>query len=394
MTPDGTTVGGVDDSSILEFSADGFRGTLTTSTFDEATQTSTTSVAVFNVDTVHQVGSTLTVAGYAKGGALFNANGSAAAVTTTSFDAGTGTSTTRLALINTATGNQVGSTLTVTGDADTGALFNADGSAAAVTTTSLDPDTGTAITRLALINTATGNQIGDTLTLAGDVTSGNTAVPHAIFNPDSEHAAIAVTNGTETPRIIRVTVLEIPNTAPVATAVPTVGSPNGDGVITGKLNVTDADGDALSYQVVTGPSKGVVTIDNVTGTYTYAPTNQARLQASLTTGTVETDTFTIGVTDRRSAPVSVTVRDVLVAELPVNSVVATPAVGDSPRAVALSPDGSRAYRREHRRRHRHRSQHRRQLHGQDHHGGRPADRDRAQLRPGAPCMWPTPAAAR
>ena len=62
------------------------------------------------------------------------------------------------------------------------------------------------------------------------------------------------------------------NAAPVATAVPTVGSPNGDGVITGKLNVTDADGDALSYQVVTGPSKGVVTIDNVTGTYTYTPT--------------------------------------------------------------------------------------------------------------------------
>ena len=223
-----------------------------------------------------------------------------------------------------------------------------------------EPDLGTGVVTGRV--TAT-DQDGDTLKYSGPTftTKGDVVVNENgtfTYTPTDEARHAATAGGAAAADSFTVTVddahggtlaVTVPvkvspaNTAPVATAVPTVGSPNGDGVITGKLNVTDADGDALSYQVVTGPSKGVVTIDNVTGTYTYAPTNQARLQASLTTGTVETDTFTIGVTDRRSAPVSVTVRDVLVAELPVNSVVATPAVGDSPRAVALSPDGSRAY---------------------------------------------------
>ena len=133
------------------------------------------------------------------------------------------------------------------------------------------------------------------------------------------------------------------NAAPSATSAPTVGSPNSSGVITGRINVTDADGDPLSYQVVTGPSKGTLSIDSATGTYTYTPTPAARLSASLTSNVVETDSFTIGVTDQRSAPVAVTVGGVLVAELPANTVTGTPGVGDGPRAVVLSADGTRAY---------------------------------------------------
>ncbi len=38
-----------------------------------------------------------------------------------------------------------------------------------------------------------------------------------------------------------------------------------------------------------------------------------------------------------------TVSDIVVAELAVNSVIATPEVGEGPQAVVISPDGTRAY---------------------------------------------------
>ncbi|MDT5338298.1 MAG: large repetitive protein, partial [Mycobacterium sp.] len=204
---------------------------------------------------------------------------------------------------------------------------------------------------------------GDTLKYSGSTTTGKGTVivnenGSFTYTPTAEaqHAAsqggtaakdafaITADDGHGGALAIQVSVNVNPkNAAPVAATAPSVGNPNSAGVVTGKINVTDADGDSLSYQVVTGPTRGTLTIDSATGTYTYTAKPEERLNASLTTNAVETDSFTIGVTDGRSAPIVVTVGDVLVAELPANSVTGTPGVGDGPRAVVLSADGTRAY---------------------------------------------------
>lgn len=65
------------------------------------------------------------------------------------------------------------------------------------------------------------------------------------------------------------------NTAPTA-GTPTVGTPNAQtGAVSGNLNFTDADGDPLTYTVVTPPANGTLSI-NSAGTYTFTPTQAAR----------------------------------------------------------------------------------------------------------------------
>ncbi|WP_434085880.1 endo-1,3-alpha-glucanase family glycosylhydrolase [Mycolicibacterium rufum] len=86
------------------------------------------------------------------------------------------------------------------------------------------------------------------------------------------------------------------NTAPAAAGAPTASTPDPTtGAVRGSLNISDADGDQLTYAIVTSPARGTVTIDAVTGTYTYTPDSTARQQVSLGTGAA--DTFTIAVSD-------------------------------------------------------------------------------------------------
>lgn len=133
------------------------------------------------------------------------------------------------------------------------------------------------------------------------------------------------------------------NQAPVRSGAPTVGTPDNGGVVTGELKIVDPEGAPLKYLVTTDPIYGTVIVDEATGVYTYTPRVDARLLAALSTTTVEKDGFVISVSDLLNAPVSVTVANVLVAELVSNSVIATPEVGQGPRAVAISPDGTYAY---------------------------------------------------
>ncbi|MBP1821149.1 beta-propeller fold lactonase family protein [Mycobacterium sp. OAE908] len=87
------------------------------------------------------------------------------------------------------------------------------------------------------------------------------------------------------------------NTAPVAIANPTVGSPNpANGAVTGLINMKDPDGDGLSFTTVSGPTNGSVSYDPVAGTYTYTPTASARTAAGQGTGPTS-DTFTVRGTD-------------------------------------------------------------------------------------------------
>lgn len=80
------------------------------------------------------------------------------------------------------------------------------------------------------------------------------------------------------------------NDAPTITQISVNPQQNVTGVITGKVNATDREGDPLSYTVVTQPANGTVTID-ANGNYTYTPDTDFGLAG----GGVQT--FGVQVTD-------------------------------------------------------------------------------------------------
>ena len=171
------------------------------------------------------------------------------------------------------------------------------------------------------------------------------------------------------------------NTAPVDPD-PTVGAPDHTtGVVTGKVNATDPDGNALTYAVTGPPSGGTVTVNQQTGSFSYTPTQATRLAAGLTAG-LDTDGFTVTVSDgQASTPMAVTVpisstqtqlnqpitvgttpsgvaaspnssrvyvansgnNTVYVINTATNQVISTIGVGSSPQGLAISPDGTKAY---------------------------------------------------
>lgn len=106
---------------------------------------------------------------------------------------------------------------------------------------------------------------------------------------------------------------EVSYTVPVSTSSPTNRAPvAGNGSLTTTLNTTangtlvatDADGNALTYSIVTNGSKGSVTITNrSSGAYSYKPN----------TGATGTDTFTFkandGTADSNVATVTVTINN-------------------------------------------------------------------------------------
>ena len=65
----------------------------------------------------------------------------------------------------------------------------------------------------------------------------------------------------------------LPNKPP--TAAPTFGEPDlgNGGAVTGNLNATDPNGDALTYTISSNPKKGNATVTE-TGSFTYTPTPQ------------------------------------------------------------------------------------------------------------------------
>jgi len=126
------------------------------------------------------------------------------------------------------------------------------------------------------------------------------------------------------------------NQAPVAENPVTVGVPNQTtGVVTGSLNVTDPDGNPLTYTVTTSPAAGTVTVQ--AGNFTYTPTQAARLRAGSTT-TPDFDSFVVAVSDG-TASVNVSVS---VPVLPSNLVSErTGATGANPYGVVVV--GTTAY---------------------------------------------------
>ncbi|MEU0494423.1 Ig-like domain-containing protein [Mycobacterium sp. NPDC006124] len=117
------------------------------------------------------------------------------------------------------------------------------------------------------------------------------------------------------------------------TASPQITNIDGtSGVVTGQLNATDPNNDALTYQVTTQAGKGTATVDPA-GTFSYTPTAPARATA-LTTPGPDYDTFTITITDARGARTAVTINDV-----PVTPANRAPVTSGPPSITGMTPAG-------------------------------------------------------
>ena len=137
-------------------------------------------------------------------------------------------------------------------------------------------------------------------------------------------------------RRVRVFTVLRGNTAPIA-GTPTVGAPAASGgAVTGALNFTDTDGDALTYSVQNQPAAGTVTV-NAAGMYTFTPNQAARDAAAQTEGPDFTS-FTVTASDGQLAT-AVTVSNVQIAPTPrqpqIPITMASIGVGDRPGPVAV-----------------------------------------------------------
>lgn len=98
------------------------------------------------------------------------------------------------------------------------------------------------------------------------------------------------------------------NRAPTASV--RVGEPDPvSGVVTGAVLGVDPDGDVLSYTAPSATAKGTISLDGLTGVFTYTPTTIARQNAAASTATAadRQDAFTATVSDGRGAAIPVTV---------------------------------------------------------------------------------------
>lgn len=168
------------------------------------------------------------------------------------------------------------------------------------------------------------------------------------------------------------------NSAPIA-GTPTFLTPNPvNGTVSGSLNFTDPDGNALTYVVSVAPAGGKVTL-NTDGTFVYAPTQATRLLAGSTLA-ADADRFVVTASDGQ-ATTAVTVNapihsaqlstgsatqvglspagvvtfgdriytantlsnNITAIDAGTNSVIASIPVGQAPTQLALSPDGTVLY---------------------------------------------------
>ena len=128
--------------------------------------------------------------------------------------------------------------------------------------------------------------------------------------PFADSATFTVTaTGTSVAATVTVVPAITPaNQAPSSNGFTITDTDATTGVVTGKVEFTDADGDPLSYSLSTAPDAaiGTVSINSTTGAFTFTPTVAARHNAWATPG-IDTATFVITATDGGAAsPVAVT----------------------------------------------------------------------------------------
>lgn len=101
------------------------------------------------------------------------------------------------------------------------------------------------------------------------------------------------------------------NTAPTAASISGLSADPATGRVTGKIGVTDADHDPLTFVVPTVPARGTVVV-NADGSFGYTPTAAARAAGN------STDSFTVRVDDGHGAAQTVTVSVTVAGSTPGN----------------------------------------------------------------------------
>ncbi len=183
-----------------------------------------------------------------------------------------------VSVINTATNNSV-TTLNV-GSKPTSLAVSPDGSMVVI---ARDDD------NIAIIDTKTTTVIG-----AQHVLDSTTPLGGHVVAFDS-NGRVLITDAAD--HTVRVVGLARGNTTPVAADDPTMDTIDSNGVVTGALNITDSDGDSLTYTVSgLSATTGTVTVDS-TGMYTFSPSQAARDQAAQP-GFPTTVSFTVRAEDR------------------------------------------------------------------------------------------------
>jgi hypothetical protein len=163
--------------------------------------TGNSQVVLIEMSTGAQVGTTVTLPGDAWQAQL-SGDGTRALVTTTVMDLLPKLSdpeSTRIAVIDTTTGKQVGTTITVPGGVYGAQLLSVNGNHALVTAGTW----GKGTTRLVVINMVTGRQAGTTLSLAG------ATVGSPLLSPDGSRVLVTTERINNSIRTTRVAVLRV-----------------------------------------------------------------------------------------------------------------------------------------------------------------------------------------
>ncbi|WP_170847425.1 Ig-like domain-containing protein [Mycolicibacterium fluoranthenivorans] len=166
---------------------------------------------------------------------------------------------------------------------------------------------------------------GDSLTVTGPVSTKKGAI---VLNPDgtftytpttaartaasapkasaaakTDSFVATIADGHGGTKTVKVTVNIMPATA--GNHLPIAGKPTSEntvdtstGVVSGKIKVTDSDGNTLKYLVDNGidPVDGTLSLNQTTGVFTFTPSNQARFHAWFTDGD-DAVKFTVEVSD-------------------------------------------------------------------------------------------------
>jgi YVTN family beta-propeller protein len=145
---------------------------------------------------------------------------------------------------------------------------------------------------------------------------------------------------------VQVTVTPV---VPAGVDTPVAGPPgpqtvdSDTGVVTGTLGFTDPAGAPLTYTVTTNPVSGSVSAAT-DGTYTYTPTDAARLAAAADPN-AETDSFTVSASNGLAS--AVTTIHTPITPLAQAGSSNTIHIAGGPFGVAVSPDGAHVYVTDH-----------------------------------------------
>ncbi|MDC9822084.1 tandem-95 repeat protein, partial [Pectobacterium polonicum] len=172
-----------------------------------------------------------------------------------------------------------------------------------------------------------------TLTLNG-ATGAYTYTPGANFNGNDRFiVTVSDGNGGTTTSTVSIGVRPV-NDAPV-TADQSIATDE-DTPVSGTIVATDVDGDTLSYTVGTPPANGTLTLNGVTGQYTYTPganfngNDRFIITVSDGNGGTTTSTVSIGVRPVNDAPVTADQSIATDEDTPVSgTIVATDVDGDT-----------------------------------------------------------------